>query len=222
MQKYARSFASRRKAFSDHPGMSIRGNALPLRYGLEGHGWCRQATRVQSPNCDARPEGTQIDLLVLHNISLPAGQFGGPYIEKLFTNRLIADEHPSFGEIAALKVSAHFLIRRDGELIQFVACDHRAWHAGVSSFAQRERCNDFSIGVELEGTDDQPFDDAQYQVLARLTRALRRHYPLRFVAGHRDIAPQRKTDPGPCFDWPRYLKQAGLPLSASPFGVLPR
>lgn len=159
---------------------------------------------MASPNHDARPRGTAIDLLVIHAISLPPGAFGGPAIEQLFTNRLDPDAHPYYRDIAGLRVSAHFLIRRDGALVQFVPCGKRAWHAGVSMWQGRERCNDFSIGVELEGTDDRAFEDAQYAQLAALTRALRAHYPLAAIAGHADIAPGRKTDPGPRFDWARY------------------
>lgn len=145
-----------------------------------------------------------IDLLVIHAISLPPGRFGGPGIEQLFTNRLDPAAHPYYREIAGLRVSSHFLIRRDGSLVQFVACGRRAWHAGVSVWQGRERCNDFSIGVELEGTDEQPFEAAQYTRLVALTQALRGRYPLTDLAGHADIAPGRKTDPGPHFDWARY------------------
>ena len=160
--------------------------------------------RVASPNHDARPRGATLDLLVIHSISLPPGEFGGPGIEQLFTNRLDPGAHPYFRAIAGLRVSAHFLIRRDGALIQFVACGKRAWHAGVSAWRGRERCNDFSIGVELEGADDRAFEDAQYAQLVTLTRALRARYPIADIAGHADIAPGRKTDPGPRFDWAHY------------------
>ena len=159
---------------------------------------------VASPNCDERPAGSTIELLVVHNISLPPGVFGGPGIVELFTNRLDPGAHPYYGEIAGRKVSAHFLIRRDGELIQFVPCGRRAWHAGESNWRGRSRCNDFSIGIELEGTNDMPFEDAQYDRLAELARALARTYPGVASVGHSDIAPGRKTDPGPCFDWERY------------------
>ncbi|MCK9202196.1 MAG: 1,6-anhydro-N-acetylmuramyl-L-alanine amidase AmpD [Gallionella sp.] len=162
---------------------------------------------VPSPNCDPRPAG-EIGLLVIHNISLPPGQFGGDGVQRLFTNMLDADAHPYYRTIAGLKVSAHFFVRRDGHVVQFVSCLDRAWHAGQSCWQGRERCNDFSIGVELEGTDELPFADAQYLALLELSRALRDAYPIRGIAGHSDIAPQRKTDPGPCFDWMRYL--AGL------------
>ena len=160
---------------------------------------------VDSPNQDERPPGTSITLAVIHSISLPPGEFGGDAIERLFTNRLDAAAHPYFAEIAHLKVSSHFLIRRDGELVQFVPVGRRAWHAGASSWRGRARCNDFSVGIELEGTDDGPFTDAQYARLAALLDALRRALPLTDLAGHSDIAPGRKTDPGPGFDWPRLL-----------------
>ena len=162
---------------------------------------------IRSPNHDARPRGAKITLLVVHAISLPPGEFGGDAIERLFTNRLDPDAHPYFREIQGLKVSSHFLIRRDGELVQFVPVRRRAWHAGVSSWRGRERCNDFSVGVELEGTDEGPFTDEQYARLARLIADLRRTLPLRDIAAHSDVAPGRKTDPGPGFDWPRLLKQ---------------
>ena len=148
-------------------------------------------------------------MLVIHNISLPPGEFGGPAIIDLLANRLDPAGHPSFESLSTVRVSAHFLIRRDGELLQFVPCSRRAWHAGASSWQGRERCNDFSIGVELEGTDHLPYSDAQYAVLARLTRALHRRYPVASIAGHDQIAPGRKTDPGPAFDWSRYRALIG-------------
>jgi AmpD protein len=188
------------------------------RFTIDAHGWCTGARREPSPNCDVRPEGVAIDLLVIHNISLPPGQFGGGEIAALFTNRLDCDAHPYFDQLRTLRVSAHFLIRRDGEVIQFVSCDERAWHAGVSSHRGRERCNDFSIGIELEGTDFAPFEAAQYEALADLTQTLRKRYPLTDVAGHEHIAPGRKTDPGPHFDWQRYarLLVAQTPSAANP------
>ena len=173
---------------------------------IDPDGWCDRARRLPSPNFDARPHGVAADLLVIHNISLPPGQFGGAYIEGLFTNTLDHDAHPYFEQLRPLRVSSHFLIRRDGELLQFVSANARAWHAGVSQFAGRERCNDFSIGIELEGSDFVPFEAAQYQSLAALTLALQRRYRLAWVAGHEHVAPGRKTDPGPCFDWPAYQK----------------
>lgn len=172
---------------------------------LGDDGWIDVARRVPSPNSDARPEGVQPTLLVVHGISLPPGRFGGDAIERLFTNALDPDAHPYFAGIAALKVSAHFLVRRSGELVQFVPAGRRAWHAGASSWRSRERCNDFSVGVELEGADDMRYDDAQYRVLAALACALSVSLPLRAIAAHADVAPGRKTDPGPAFDWARAL-----------------
>ena len=174
-------------------------------------GWSQAATIKPSPNYDERPAQQDVDLLVIHAISLPPGQFGGGFIEDFFQNKLDPNAHPYFAEIAALKVSSHFLINRGGELIQFVATDKRAWHCGESNFCGRERCNDFSIGVELEGCDEQAFDDAQYRCLNELTQAIRAAYPsigAANITGHADIAPERKTDPGPLFNWDRYL--AGL------------
>ena len=159
---------------------------------------------VASPNHDERPSGTAIELLVIHAISLPPGEFGGSGVEELFLNQLDPAEHPYYASIAGLRVSSHFFVRRDGSLTQFVPCGKRAWHAGESSWRGRPRCNDFSIGVELEGTDDVAFEPPQYETLATLTLALKRAYPIRDITGHSDIAPGRKTDPGPHFDWPRY------------------
>ena len=185
------------------------------RLYVDRAGSIRAARQIPSPNCDARPDDPAISLLVVHNISLPPRKFGGHGIIELFTNRLDPAGHPYYARIAKLRVSAHFLIRRDGTLIQFVPCALRAWHAGVSSWRGRKGCNDFSIGVELEGTDELPYESAQYATLARLTRALRRRYPIAEVVGHKDIAPGRKTDPGPAFDWARYRKStAGRGRSA--------
>jgi AmpD protein len=164
------------------------------------------ARQVASPNCDARPEGCAVDLAVVHGISLPPGEFGGPWIDALFNNALDPEAHPYFREIHQLKVSAHLLIRRDGELVQYVPFHKRAWHAGVSSFQGRERCNDFSIGIELEGCDDRPYEPIQYQRLGEVLTALMAAYPAinpARIAGHCDIAPGRKVDPGPYFEWPR-------------------
>lgn len=171
--------------------------------GLDGAGWLAGARRVPSPNCDPRAEGEAISLVVIHSISLPPGEYGGPGVVQLFTNRLDPGEHPYYETIKDLRVSAHFFIRRDGELIQFVPCGMRAWHAGASCWQGRERCNDFSIGIELEGTDDTPFAEAQYESLNALLEQLRAAYPIQGVTGHADIAPGRKTDPGACFDWGR-------------------
>ncbi len=164
---------------------------------------CAGATWVPSPHYDERPEDARIELIVIHNISLPPGEFGGAWIDDLFLGRLDPDAHPYFREIAALRVSSHFLVRRDGSLIQYVPCELRAWHAGASSWKGRERCNDFSIGIELEGTDELAFEDAQYETLEKLVGALFDRYGRIDIAGHSDIAPGRKTDPGPCFDWSR-------------------
>ena len=160
---------------------------------------------VESPNCDARPPDTDITLVVLHSISLPPGEYGGDSIERLFTNRLDPSAHPYFKEISELKVSSHFLIRRDGETVQFVPVARRAWHAGASSWRGRSRCNDFSVGIELEGADDERFTDPQYASLVSLLKQLRDTLPLREVAAHSDVAPGRKTDPGVHFDWARVL-----------------
>ena len=158
-----------------------------------------------SPNQDARPADTEISLIVIHNISLPPGQYGGDGIMALFSNRLNPAEHPYYQEIHTLRVSSHFLIRRDGSLIQFVSCLQRAWHAGVSSWQGRERCNDFSIGIELEGSDFDAFEDPQYTQLNRLLHALKAAFPIQDITGHADIAPGRKTDPGPFFEWARVI-----------------
>lgn len=179
----------------------------PAAWSIDGEGWCQCARREPSPNCDDRPEGVVSQLLVIHNISLPPGEFGGSYIADLFCNRLDFDAHPYFDQLRPLRVSAHFLIRRDGEVVQFVPAHRRAWHAGVSSFEGRERCNDFSIGIELEGTDFTPFTPAQYDALLGLSQALVSRYGLSAVAGHEHIAPLRKTDPGPFFDWQRYHEE---------------
>jgi AmpD protein len=176
---------------------------------IDREGWLAGVRRVESPNSDDRPAGTEISLLVVHSISLPPGEYGGDSIERLFTNRLDPAAHPYFREIAGVKVSAHFLVRRDGTVIQFVPVPKRAWHAGVSSWRGRKACNDFSIGVELEGTDDAPFEEAQYGALSALIARLRSALPLRDLAAHSDIAPGRKTDPGSGFAWGRVLSRLG-------------
>lgn len=175
-------------------------------------GWFPGLVHVPSPNFDARPPGTTIDLLVIHAISLPAGRYGGPWIRDLFLNRLDHAADPSFDGLKGLRVSAHFLIRREGATLQFVSIDERAWHAGVSCHRARAACNDFSIGIELEGCDEEPFTGAQYAELSALTRRIRQACPaitLDAIVGHADIAPGRKTDPGPHFDWPRYRASLG-------------
>ncbi|MFZ5524861.1 MAG: 1,6-anhydro-N-acetylmuramyl-L-alanine amidase AmpD [Pseudomonadota bacterium] len=174
---------------------------------IDSQGLLAGGDYIPTPNCDDRPAGP-IELLVIHNISLPPGEFGGDGVLRLFTNTLDAAAHPYYATIAGLKVSAHFLVRRDGHIIQFVPCTKRAWHAGESRWQGRTCCNDFSLGIELEGSDYIPYTEAQYAALDRLTKALRTAYPICGIAGHSDISPLRKTDPGPCFDWTRYL--AGL------------
>jgi AmpD protein len=169
-------------------------------------GLLQAARQVLSPHCDERPAGARPELIVLHNISLPPAEFGGPWIDRLFSGCPLGDAHPFFATLFGLQVSAHALIRRDGELTQYVPFHQRAWHAGVSRWQGREACNDFSIGIELEGADDVPYTDAQYAALTALVRALQATYPELAagpVAGHSDIAPGRKTDPGPAFDWAR-------------------
>ena len=183
----------------------------------DGSDWLRGARRVDSPNCDRRPAGTAIDLLIVHHISLPPNRFSGDAVERLFTNRLDPRGHPFFASLRDLRVSAHFLIRRRGELLQFVGCDSRAWHAGVSEFQGRSACNDFSIGVELEGSGDVPFTQPQYRRLAQLATLLAQRYPLRWAAGHSDVAPGRKQDPGPFFDWDRFIASVDRTGLARPF-----
>jgi AmpD protein len=180
---------------------------LAVAAGVDAEsGLLRGARQVPSPNFDARPDGILPELIVVHGISLPPNDFGGPWIDRLFTNTLPADEHPYFATISQLKVSSHALIRRDGEVVQYVPFHRRAWHAGASSYQGRERCNDFSIGIELEGADETPYEAAQYRILSALILELCAAYPslsLSHIAGHNDIAPERKTDPGPAFDWQR-------------------
>lgn len=179
---------------------------------IDSEGWLTGVERCPSPNYGDRPPEVDISLLVIHNISLPAGQFGGAYIRALFCNQLDCDIHPDFADLRGLQVSAHLLISREGELCQFVSFNDRAWHAGVSVFDGRPNCNDFSIGIELEGADDVPYTDKQYESLCRVTRALQYHYPLitcERIVGHSDIAPGRKTDPGEAFDWHYYKKLLG-------------
>ncbi|EED34592.1 N-acetylmuramoyl-L-alanine amidase, family 2 [Luminiphilus syltensis NOR5-1B] len=179
-------------------------------------GWIPSAHHVVSPNYNARPAEAEPNLIVVHNISLPPGEFGGGYINALFTNCLDPAVHPYFAEICDLRVSSHFLISRGGELTQYVATDDRAWHAGHSEWCGRGNCNDFSIGIELEGTDDEPYAEEQYAVLVQLIDLLQREYPsiaADAIVGHSDIAPGRKTDPGPAFDWPKLWAQLRLERS---------
>jgi len=186
--------------------MTTRPEASPAAPGGWDGGWWRPARRCDSPNFGARPDGVAIDLIVLHSISLPPGHYGGPEVEQLFTNRLDWDAHPYFQSIRGIEVSAHFFVRRDGEIVQFVAVDQRAWHAGASRWGERSNCNDFSIGIELEGLEGDTFEPAQYEALALLCAALHSRLGGASVAGHEHIAPGRKLDPGPGFDW-RALQQ---------------
>ncbi len=185
-----------------------KGNNLQANLFIE-HGWLSFVNQKKSTFFTARCKSDQITLLVVHNISLPAGKFGGNHITKLFLGKIDANAHPSFADIAQIQVSAHCLIRRDGSIIQYVSFDDKAWHAGISCFNGIDKCNDFSIGIELEGTDDIPYEEAQYQQLAKLTASLQKNYPLisnKNIVGHCDIAPGRKTDPGQVFDW-QYFHQ---------------
>ncbi len=188
-----------------------------ISFNVNHEGWLSPARCIPSPNFDLWPEGTLPSLLVVHNISLPPGEFGGNAISEFFCNQLNFDAHPFYEEIRDVRVSAHFLITRKGELLQFVSCQRRAWHAGSSNFLGRAQCNNFSLGVELEGSDFVPFEDAQYQTLAALTKALLATYPIRAIAGHADIAPGRKTDPGPFFDWQRLQIETALDDSYFPY-----
>ena len=187
-----------------------------------GSGILRDVPQVLSPHCDARPASALPELIVIHGISVPAGRFGGPWIDRLFAGDLPADAHEDFAQIASLRVSAHVLIRRDGGITQYVPFSARAWHAGASSYEGRGACNDFSVGIELEGSDERPYEDAQYRALGELIVALCRAYPTlsrERIVGHSDIAPGRKTDPGPCFDWPRLraqLQSAGAAAASAP------
>lgn len=177
------------------------------------------ARRVASPNADPRPQGFEPELIVIHGISLPPGRYGGPWIDRLFTNSLPVEADPYFATIRELRVSSHVLIDRKGRITQYVPFHQRAWHAGQSYWRGRANCNDFSIGIELEGTDDEPYDARQYRALAPLIGALQRVYPslaAGWIAGHSDIAPGRKTDPGPAFDWPRVRTLVALETSSSP------
>jgi AmpD protein len=178
-----------------------RGPAKARRSAAWRDGWWPAACRLESPNADDRAEGAKVELVVVHSISLPPGEYGGDDVCAFFTNRLDHDAHPYFERLRGLRVSAHFLVRRDGAVVQFVSCDRRAWHAGVSAWRARAACNDFSIGIELEGLEGTPFDVAQYEALARLLRALGRRYPIQAILGHEHVAPGRKHDPGCAFDW---------------------
>ncbi|GHA77366.1 N-acetyl-anhydromuranmyl-L-alanine amidase [Formosimonas limnophila] len=183
-----------------------------MSFRIDERGWGLDVIRLESPNFDARPDGATVDLIVIHNISLPPSQFGGDWIDDLFLNRLDPTAHPYFETIHRFQVSSHFLIKRDGTIKQYVSCDDRAWHAGVSAWRGRTRCNDFAIGIELEGDDYSAFESVQYNTLTHLTQSLIEKYPsIQGIAGHSEIAPGRKTDPGVYFDWLRYEKEASIP-----------
>lgn len=179
-------------------------------------GWYRFARRQQSPNHGPRPAGAQVDLIVVHSISLPPGQYGGPQVQELFCNQLDWQAHPYYQTIRGLQVSAHFYIRRTGELWQFVSCEQRAWHAGQSRWRGRDNCNDDSVGIELEGIEGGPFEAGQYETLAGLCAAIAQHYPVRHIAGHEHVAPGRKQDPGAGFDWPALQRSLGWPAGWFP------
>ncbi len=172
-------------------------------FTIDQNGWVPGIRQVPSPNCDERPAGQPVELIVIHGISLPPGEFGGADVERLFLNAIDSDRHPYFAQLVGLRVSAHFFVRRDGTVVQFVSCLRRAWHAGLSRWRGQPRCNDYSIGIELEGTDLVPYESCQYIVCNGLIAAARQAFPIRGVVGHSDVAPGRKTDPGPCFDWSR-------------------
>ena len=186
---------------------------------LWDRGWYRYARHLPSPNCGARPVGSVVDLVVLHSISLPPGQYGGEAVRQLFTNTLDWDAHPYYQGIRGLKVSAHFFVERCGALWQFVSCDARAWHAGVSCYRGRDNCNDDSVGIELEGLEGRAFAPPQYTALLELLPALARRYPVRGIAGHEHVAPMRKADPGAGFEWRRLAEMLRWPREYFPAGV---
>ncbi len=202
--------------------MSARapGNAEVVGGAGWSGGWLAAARRCDSPNFGARPLGMPVELALIHSISLPPGDYGGDGVERLFTNRLDWNAHPYYGQIRGLRVSAHFMVRRDGELVQFVSCDDRAWHAGASVWQGHADCNDFSIGIELEGLEGTPFEPLQYAALASLLGDLRHRYPLTGVAGHEHVAEGRKFDPGAGFDWPRLASMLGWPARYFPEGTV--
>jgi len=189
-----------------------------VRRAVWQSGWWRHARRVPSPNFGARPTGEPVTLAVIHSISLPPGQYGGGDVERFFTNRLDHGAHPYYEDLRGVQVSAHFFVRRDGDVLQFVSCDARAWHAGVSRWAGREQCNDYSIGIELEGLEGDRFEGAQYAALARLLRSAAHRYPIDSVVGHEHIAPGRKGDPGAGFDWNG--RESDDPLEPGGYGLL--
>ncbi|MFM0006328.1 1,6-anhydro-N-acetylmuramyl-L-alanine amidase AmpD [Paraburkholderia dipogonis] len=191
---------------------------MSVEFTVDTDGWVAAARKLPSPNFEARPDGAVPTLIVVHNISLPPNEFGGTAIADLFLNTLDCDAHPYYdSHLRGVRVSAHFVIHRDGALEQFVSCNERAWHAGPSNFFGRERCNDFSIGIELEGSDTTPFEAAQYRTLGALVSALKARYPVAALAGHSDIAPGRKTDPGPHFEWSRLQHDTSLDAQYFPY-----
>ena len=191
----------------------LRAEPSARQAGRWRQGWWSGAHRCNSPNFGPRPPAAAVDLVVLHSISLPPGQYGGDAIERLFTNRLDAATHPCFAQLAGLAVSAHFLLRRDGQALQFVSCDQRAWHAGLSSWRGRGNCNDWSIGIELEGLEGETFEPAQYLALVGLLQAIARRYPVAELVGHEHVAPGRKHDPGVGFDWAALGHLTGFPAT---------
>lgn len=193
---------------------------MPPHRSLWREGWLNEAKHVPSPNFGARPAGARIDLIVIHSISLPPGQFGGDEVERFFTNRLDCDAHPYFAQLRELRVSAHFYVRRDGAIVQFVSTHDRAWHAGQSHYRGRDNCNDDSVGIELEGLEGGSFEPAQYDSLVRLCLAIAQVHPVGHVAGHEHVAPRRKGDPGPGFDWVRLQQGLGWQPLQFPDGVL--
>jgi AmpD protein len=200
------------------PGKATKhSGARAPKAGRWRDGWYSSARRIASPNFGPRPAATAVTLAVIHSISLPPGRYGGDEIERLFTNRLDWSAHPYFEQIRGLEVSSHFVVRRTGELLQFVSIHERAWHAGRSSWRGRENCNDYSVGIELEGLEGDTFEDAQYVALAQLLQALRTQVPLEGVAGHEHVAPGRKIDPGPAFEWARLQRLVGWPDQDFPF-----
>jgi len=207
-------------ASADAATCSAGAAAVAPRLERWRQGWWSGARRLASPNFGPRPTGSVIDLVVLHSISLPPGEYGGDAIERLFTNRLDAAAHPYFAHIAGLAVSAHFLLRRDGQVLQFVSCDQRAWHAGQSRWRGRDNCNDWSIGIELEGLEGEVFEPAQYRALSGLLQAIVRRYPVAELVGHEHVAPGRKHDPGAGFDWHGLAHQSGFPATVKLAGAV--
>ncbi len=204
--------------FPGHEGVGAY-CSLEHQQSIDPKGWWGAAQWVKSPNYDERPAGMPIELVLIHHISLPPGEFGQNFIADFFQNKLDPEAHPYFQQIADQQVSSHFLIRRDGQVQQFVSTLHRAWHAGASDFFGRSRCNDFSIGIELEGTEDLPFQPAQYASLKELVSALKKKFPIAAYAGHSDVAPGRKKDPGVHFDWNHFSKLADIPERQFPYGL---